>query len=116
MAITIDLNEELPGQLQLTENTDYDSWPAMSIEVDDIHWCSAEPDVGIFSAYIDDYSTTGFIGDERITDMVEFATRVHAAIGKDCEESRDDIAGMLENRVTNAVDDQEPDDGYYEEN
>lgn len=112
----IDLKEELPGQLQLTENAECDNWPEMGMEIHDVKWYGAEPDVGIMSDYADDYSVTAWIGNRRwVNDLPGFAEALHDTIGRDCTEDTLELLQMLGNRCDNAVADMEPPERYYPE-
>ncbi len=95
MSITYDaIEDNLPDSLNFKEDRDWDAWPKIGFELD-ISWASAEPDVGIMSDYVDDYSFDGWVGDAKFNDEVAFAKAVYAAISDDVEASEAEIAEML---------------------
>lgn len=61
---------------------DHETWPAViAFEIDDIDVQDTEPDVGIFNAYVEGFSFSGWIDAELFSDSDKFAAAIAAAIG-----------------------------------
>jgi hypothetical protein len=92
----------------------WEQWPDIGFEITDVSWQGAEPDVGIFSSYVDDHGATYWIGDRKfVNDHPGFIAELHRVIGADIVESEADLSSMIEAVQKRMVDDMEPDDGSY---
>lgn len=111
----IDLKEELPDQLQLTDEANCTTWPEMGMEIHDVKWQGPEPDVGIFGSYADDYSVTAWIGAHKWeNDLPAFAEALHDTIGNDCLQTKMELLQILGELCDSTVQTMEPpEDDYY---
>lgn len=110
-----DLREELAQRITLRDDMfDFEGeMPEMSFELDGMRWASAEPDVGIMSAYLDDFSVTYDIGDASFTDTDAALDAIMSHIEAHVTDTRAEVAAMLEKLVQNEADNMEPCDDDY---
>ena len=113
--MAVDLREEL-AQLITLRDDDFDfegEMPEMSFELDDCHWQGAEPDVGIMSDYLDDYSVSYSIGDDTYDNDAAFYDALMSLIGEHVEETREQIAAHVEKLVEKEAAEMEPPEPDY---
>ena len=106
----VDIREEL-AQKVLLRNDDFDfegEMPEMSFELDECRWASAEPDVGIMSDYLDDFSLDARVGDVAYTDEATFAAAVFAVIEPQVLDSREQVAEWISEYVKSEAENVEP--------
>lgn len=112
-----DLREELANRLTLRDDARTDdpeaAWPEMSFELDDLRFAGAEPDVGIMSAYLDDYSVSfelgGRVFEGTLAEMA-FVEALFEEIGPDITETRDELAKLVNELVEQEANEAEPPD------
>ena len=98
----IELKDVLDGYI-----VDPDTCPALLVEIDDVSWCRAEPDVGIMSDYVDDWAEMWYIDDSRWEN--DCAGFVATLIGDGhIEGEASEIVKLLSDHVKEQVDEMEP--------
>lgn len=100
---TVPLNDLLYGY-----TVDPDAAPEMLVEIDDVRWQRAEPDVGIMSAYPDDWSETFYAdADKWVNNRQGFV--VSLLERGVLEGDADEISKLIEQEIRAFVDELEND-------
>ena len=75
----------------------------------------AEPDVGIMSDYLDDYSLDARVGDVPYTDEQTFAAAVFAVVEPHVTETAEEVAAMIAKYVEKEANEAEPPEPDYDD-
>ena len=99
-----------PENMTLEESQEY--WPDQVVLIEDVKWCSAEPDVGIMHDWPDDWSETYFHGSQRFTnDRAAFITDLKKRNGHFRKLDDKVISDAIERKVKDYIDELEINDG-----
>lgn len=99
---TVPLNDLLDGF-----TVDPETAPELTVEIEDVVWQNAEPDVGIMSSYADDWTETFFADDKHDFDSRKDYV-LHLIEAGVLEPKADEILKLIEDEIQTHVNELEP--------